>query len=93
MTDNYILLMKIDDTGYILDRVYPDVKSQVMVAWRFTKEDGETYVVSIGKDPRCECGDFAWRREGSSEPFCKHLLAAKDLGLLAPFLQPEDAVD
>lgn len=75
------LMMRINGVTYALNSVVPELP-ETIAAWRFTKEDGETYVASSGtKGLKCECGDFHWRKEGTDE-FCKHLTALIRHGLL-----------
>ena len=52
-------------------------------AFRLTKPDGSFHDVSRGVHGReCTCGDYIWRRDGIAPLGCKHIKAARALGLL-----------
>jgi SWIM zinc finger len=52
-------------------------------AFRLTKTDGQFHDVIDGLyGPSCSCGDFVFRRDGIDPRGCKHILAARAVGLL-----------
>lgn len=82
-TNTARLLLLIDGESYVVTRIVPD-PGVVKVAWRLTKFAGRgkhvTHDVSVGEHGlECTCGDWVFR---GPLKVCKHLRAAKDVGLL-----------
>jgi hypothetical protein len=75
------LTLRINGESY---RVRPiPAEFGVMRAFRLTKRSGEFHDVShqvYGHE--CTCGDFVFRRDGIDPAGCKHIRAARAVGLL-----------
>ena len=75
------LVMHINGMAYKVRRV-DGLKARVQ-AWRLTKPDGDSYDVSHGVfGASCTCGDQTWRHEGIDATGCKHIRAARAVGLI-----------
>jgi hypothetical protein len=63
-------------------------------AYRFTKVDGDEAQHDLDETAdgaSCTCGDFVWRHEGLDDLGCKHIRAARMLGLIAEAPEPTPA--
>src|SRR5437588_5518275 len=58
-------------------------------AFTLRKADGTTHTVADGAyGATCDCGDFIWRHEGKDASGCKHIRAARAVGLLSGSVAP-----
>ncbi len=75
------LTLRIDGTAYRVRPLPADFGGTR--AFRLTKAGGEAHDVSRGlHGDECTCGDFVFRRDGIDPKGCKHIRAARALGLL-----------
>ncbi len=52
-------------------------------AFRLTRRDGESHdVARHAYGAECTCGDYVWRRDGLDAKGCKHIRAARAVGLI-----------
>lgn len=78
------LTLAIRGESYSVRPVRPETVDMVR-AWRIRKADGTTYDLADTADgATCTCGDFVYRHQGNDQLGCKHVRAARALGLLDP---------
>jgi hypothetical protein len=76
---NQLTITAVLKSGRTVTETYTVARSERTI--RLTKTDGTSYDVSFSRidEPRCSCGDLAFRdREGG----CKHLRALQAVGLI-----------
>ncbi len=75
------LTLTINGAAYAVRPIRPEAFG-VVKAFSLRKAGGERHAIAETiEGPTCDCGDYAWRRDGTGEP-CKHLAAARACGLL-----------
>jgi hypothetical protein len=78
------LTVTIRGESYGVRPIRPEA-ADVARAWRLRRRDGTSYVVADTiHGATCECGDFIFRHDGIEDLGCKHIRAARALGLIDP---------
>jgi hypothetical protein len=86
------MVISIDHVHYVVAPLAP--APDAVKAYRFTKVDGDEAQHDLDETAdgaSCTCGDFVWRHEGRDDLGCRHIRAARMLGLIAEALEPTPA--
>jgi hypothetical protein len=78
------LTLSIRGTSYAVEPIAAEIEG-ISPAWRLVKLDGSDKVYDIAMTPHgatCDCPDFVARHEGLDTSGCKHIQAARLVGLL-----------
>lgn len=88
------MVLSIDSTHYAVAPLAP--APDAVKAFRFSKVGGDEArhdVDETATGASCTCGDFVWRHEGRDTIGCKHLRAARMMGLISEAPEPTSPDD